>query len=75
MIDEFAEVQAALKGPGTAGWWERVLPELDPERLDALMRNAADRTISHRTISVVLDRWGYPVTVAQVAHWRRTHVG
>jgi len=74
-MDEFAQVQAALKGPGSVGWWEKVIPQLEPDRAEALVRNAADRNISHRTISVVLERWGHPVTVAQVAHWRRTHVG
>jgi len=75
MVDEFSEVQAQRKGPGMHGWWDRVLPLLDDADLERLMVAANDRNISHRTISVVLGRWGHPVTVAQVGHWRRTHVG
>ena len=73
-MDEFAEVQASLKGPGMAGWWETVLPELDDGQLGRLLAAAEDATISHRTISVVLGKWGHPVTISQVAHWRRNRV-
>lgn len=71
----FREAQARLKGPGVEGWWDQVLPELDEERREALLAAAVDRTIMHRTISVVLKEWGYDVTAGKVAYWRRNHVG
>ncbi|HEY7823462.1 MAG TPA: hypothetical protein VIG24_11530 [Acidimicrobiia bacterium] len=73
-MDEFRSVQAELKPPGVRGWWVKVLEELDEERREQLEAAAGDREIMHRTISVVLERWGYPVSVGQVAHWRRNHV-
>ena len=73
-FDEFVQVQTGLKGPGTSGWWEDVLPRLDEVQTEALMQAAKSRHISHRTIATVLGRWGFEVTQAQVGHWRRTHV-
>ena len=73
-MNEFREAQRQLKGPGMIGWWEDVLPRLSPEQETALRAAAADRTISHRAVKVVLERWGFPVTLAQIGHWRRTHV-
>ena len=73
-MDEFREAQRTLKGPGMSGWWEDVLPRLSGEQETALLDAAADRTISHRAIKVVLDRWGFSVTLAQIGHWRRTYV-
>jgi len=74
-VDEFVEVQASLKGPGTAGWWDRVLPDLTADQSESLHAAAADRNISHRAISIVLGKWGFKVSPAMVGHWRRTHVG
>ena len=74
-VDEFREVQAQSKKPGYAGWWDRVIPELSEEQRQSLEQAGADRGISHRTISVVLGKWGFEVTPAMVGHWRRTHVG
>jgi len=74
ILDVFRQVQEELRRPGVAGWWVEVLEELDDDRRTALETAAADRTITHRTISVVLERWGYQVTPARVAHWRRTYV-
>jgi hypothetical protein len=74
-VDEFREAQAQAKRPGTAGWWDRVIPELSEEQRKSLEQAGADRGISHRTISVVLGRWGFEVTPAMVGHWRRNHVG
>ena len=73
-MNVFREVQEENKGPGTVGWWEKVVPELDEDRRNDLLDAARSRDISHRTIAVVLGRWGFDVTVAQVGHWRRTHV-
>jgi len=73
-LDEFVEAQASLKGPGAAGWWDRVLPELTGEQLESLEQAAANRSISHRAISIVLGKWGFKVSPAMVGHWRRTHV-
>ncbi len=71
---EFLETQESERGPGTVGWWVNVLPQLtDEQRADLLEAAASDR-ISHRTIGVVLGKWGFEVTQAQVGHWRRQHV-
>lgn len=74
-MDEFLQVQSELGTPGVAGWWDRVLPELSEEQRQSLGQAAGNSSISHRTISIVLGRWGHRVTPAQVGHWRRTHVG
>lgn len=68
-MDEFLRAQHDTSGPGVAGWWE-TLDISDEQRasLDAAGMNAA---ISHRAIATVLERWGYPITVGQVGHWRR----
>ena len=74
-MDEFLAVQAEAKKPGTDGWWDRVIPALTDEQHRSLLDAAGSRDISHRTIAVVLERWGHKVTPAMVGHWRRTHVG
>ena len=73
-MEEFLAVQRGNKGPGSAGWWDRVLPALDERQSADLMEAAASRDISHRTIAVVLGQWGFDVSAAQVGHWRRTYV-
>jgi hypothetical protein len=73
-VDEFLRVQKEAGKPGTTGWWDRVLPELSDEQRDSLMAAAASKTISHRTISIVLGNWGYEVSAPAIGHWRRTHV-
>jgi len=73
-VDEFEHTQRNMKGPGTAGWWDKVIPTLDPEQQQSLEAAGTNPNISHRTISVVLERWGHRVTQAQVGHWRRNHV-
>ena len=73
-MDEFVQTQQAMKGPGTSGWWDKVIPTLDPEQRASLQAAGVNPDISHRTISVVLERWGHRVTQAQVGHWRRNHV-
>jgi hypothetical protein len=73
-LDEFVQVQGTVKPPGMLGWWETVIPELTDEQADALGQAGRDRSISHRTISIVLDRWGHRVSPAQVGHWRRNVV-
>ena len=74
MLDEFREVQAELGVPGVRGWWERARLELPDDKWEALQAAGADRTISHRAISVVLERWGMRVSSVQVGHWRRMKV-
>jgi hypothetical protein len=73
-VDEFRAAQESLKGPGMPGWWDRVLPQLDAGQLERLQAAAADSTISHRAIAVVLGQWGHDVNVAKVSHWRRNRV-
>ena len=73
-MDEFREVQATKKGPGVSGWWDDVLPRLSSDQLTGLTEAASDPSISHRTISIVLGRWGFAVTPGAVGHWRRNYV-
>ena len=73
-MDEFLEVERGRKAPGTVGWWENVLPTLTAEQRESLLQAATDRRISHRTITIVLAKWGHELTTAQVGHWRRSHV-
>jgi len=72
-VNEFREAQKELR-PGVRGWWVGVLADLPEARRDQLLEARDDRSISHRAISVVLKRWGYEVTPAQVGHWRRNVV-
>ena len=74
MLDEFREVQDSLHSSGVRGWWERAKAQLPEDKWDALLAAGADRTISHRAISMVLERWGVKVSAVQVGHWRRTQV-
>ena len=74
-MDEFHQVQQESGRPGVSGWWADVLPRLTDEQTESLDAAARSRTISHRTISIVLGRWGFEVTPAQVGHWRRNYVG
>jgi hypothetical protein len=53
----------------------RVLGEVDEARRESLLAAARDPRISHRAIALVLQGWGFAASVAQVGHWRRTHVG
>jgi len=74
-VDEFLRVQNDAAKPGTTGWWDRVLPELSEKQLASLMEAARSKGISHRTISIVLGKWGYQVSAPSVGHWRRSYVG
>jgi hypothetical protein len=73
-VNEFEQAQAAVKKPGVAGWWTRI-DELPDDQRQSLAQAAASTNISHRAIATVLTGWGIPVSVAQVGHWRRNHVG
>lgn len=70
-MDEFIQVQQQTGAPGVTGWWGRVLPTLTPEQVESLDQAADSPDISHRTISIVLGRWGHKVSPGQVGHWRR----
>jgi hypothetical protein len=71
-VDDFEAVQADLPRPGNAGWYERVIRDLEPDRRASLDRALAARgSITSRAISLVLRQWGYSVTEGQVAHHRR----
>lgn len=71
-MDEFLAVQREQRGPGMTGWWDRVIPQLDEQQAASLLQAADDQNISHRTISIVLARWGHRVSPGSVGHWRRT---
>lgn len=73
-MDEFAQVQSELgKRNGYRAWWETI-NLTDTQRAD-LEAAGANPEICHRAIQIVLKRWGHEVTVGQVGHWRRTHMG
>ena len=73
-MDEFRRAQSELKRPnGYRAWWQ-TLNITDQQRAD-LEAAGADPTISHRAIHIVLQSWGCEVTIGQIGHWRRTHMG
>ena len=73
-MDEFRRAQSELKRPnGYRAWWQ-TLNITDQQKAD-LEAAGADPSISHRAIHIVLKSWGCEVTVGQVGHWRRTHMG
>lgn len=73
-MDEFTEAQAHLRAPnGYKAWWE--LLAMSDEQRESLFAAGRNPNISHRAIHVVLQRWGFEVTIGQVGHWRRTHLG
>ena len=73
-MDEFRKAQEGLKRPnGYRAWWE--LLDITDEQRESLMAAGSDPTISHRAIFIVLERWGCQVTIGQIGHWRRTHLG
>ena len=70
-MSEFAEVQSSLRKSGIESWYDRISAEIDGERLAALDAALADLSITPKAITIVLERWGYPVSRAQVSHHRR----
>lgn len=72
-MNEFRLAQDGMRPPGVTGWWERIPETLTPDQQQALLRAAADPTISHRAIMLVLRQWELNVTASQVGHWRRNH--
>ena len=70
-MDEFLAEQEKQRGPGTSGWWVHAERTLTPEQFAQLQQAADNPAIAHRTISVVLERWGVKVTPGMVGHWRR----
>jgi len=72
-MDEFELEQQRLR-VGTAGWWEKVIPQLDDEQRASLDRALHNPDIGHSTIATVLKRWGYQVSYQQVGHFRRRYV-
>ena len=70
-MDEFLAEQDRQRGPGTSGWWVHAEQTLTPDQFGQLQQAADNPAITHRTISVVLERWGVKVTPGMVGHWRR----
>jgi len=71
-MDEFAQAAKELPKPGTVGWYQRTaFTDEEREKLDAAL---ADRSLSARVISVVLQRWGYEISPDQVSHYRRRYL-
>lgn len=70
-MDEFLAEQALQRTAGMPGWWERAEQTLEPDQWASLVTAADNPAITHRTISVVLGRWGVKVSPGMVGHWRR----
>ena len=70
-MNEFVAEQERQRGPGSSGWWVNAQQTLDPDKWQQLEEAADNRAISHRTISIVLERWGIKVTPGMIGHWRR----
>ena len=70
-MDEFLAEQEKQRRPGMTGWWVTAEQTLDGDQFAQLQQAADNPNISHRTISVVLERWGVKVTPGMVGHWRR----
>jgi hypothetical protein len=71
-MDEFVEVARELPKAGSVGWYQKTA--FSDEQRAKLDDALADRNISARVISVVLQRWGYEVSPDQVAHYRRRYL-
>ncbi len=71
-MDEFKQAQRELRKGGRSGWWDNT--DMGADQWSLLIDAARNPKISHRAIATVLNRWGVEVTVAQVGHWRRSHV-
>lgn len=75
-MSEFKTMQKQMEGKkGQPSWYDRIRPDLSDEKQAALDDALSDRSIYHTTIAAVLDQWGFDVTRAQVAHYRRSHLG
>jgi hypothetical protein len=73
-MEEFREAQSRLKRPsGYKAWWETL--DLTEQQREDLMAAGADSSISHRAILIVLQDWGHKISLGQIGHWRRTHLG
>lgn len=71
-MDEFVEVARELPKAGSVGWYHKLaFSDEQRAKLDGAL---ADRNISARVISVVLQRWGFEVSPDQVAHYRRRYL-
>lgn len=71
-MDEFAEVAQELPKAGSVSWYHKT--RFDDEQRAKLDAALADRDISARVVSVVLQRWGYAISPDQVAHYRRRYL-
>ena len=71
-VSEFAQEQERRRRP--SGWYERIAPQLTDEQRTDLDAALADKNISATVISVVLQRWGYEVSMQAVGNHRRRYV-
>lgn len=75
-MSEFKIAQKELeRRKGQPSWYDRIRPDLDDKRQAGLDDALVDPTIYHTTIAKVLESWGYSVSAAQVAHYRRARLG
>lgn len=71
-MNEFTQVAKELPKAGTVGWYQRTA--FSDEQRSKLDDALADRSLSARVISVVLQRWGYDISPDQVSHYRRRYL-
>jgi hypothetical protein len=69
MLDEFLNAQSGLSRGGPRWWWDDA--DLTGEQRDAVLEAVGRPDVSDRAVQMVLAKWGFKVTQAQVAHLRR----
>lgn len=74
-LGEFEAVQQTLRKSGYANWHERIVPELNDERREALDAAMRSKHITARAIALVLKGWGYEVSMQAVSDMRRKLYG
>ena len=72
-MSEFRDEQTRAR-TGMPSWYDVITPQLTDQQRADLDDALRDRAIFPRTISLVLDRWGYQVTTGQVS-WHRKRYG
>ena len=71
LIDEFENAQARQKGPGYLNWYDRAVPDLTDEQIEALDQALLHPKYTAKAICEVLRDWGVDVTPENVSRLRR----
>ena len=70
-IDEFEQAQARQKPTGIQSWYDRITPEMDDERREALDIALRSPRFTARAIAEVLQSWGFDVSHEKVTRYRK----